>query len=304
MSPQPRVSAVIPTRDRPALLHRAVQRIADQDFADGLECIVVFDQTDPVLPPVDMPEGSTLRAIKNDRSPGLAGARNSGALAAQGEFLAFCDDDDEWLAGKLERQVALMDAQPDLKIVATGIEVQYQEKRFERLSPAPTVTFEELLESRRTDIHPSTFLVRRASFMDEIGFVNEDLPGSYAEDYEWLLRAARLGSIGVIREPLVRVHWHKSSYFSERWQMIASALTYLLEQYPEFNENSRGLARVTGQIAFAHGAAGNRSEARRWARRTLSANWRQPRAYLGYAVSLGVPAPFLLRLAHLAGRGI
>ncbi len=304
MQTHPRVSVIIPTRDRPALLRRAIERVAEQDFDGDLECIVVFDQTEPDLPAVNIPAGMELRAVTNERSPGLAGARNSGVESARGEFVAFCDDDDEWLPGKLARQLDVAAGEGQKTVIATGIEVRYGEKSFERLSPADTVTFAELLQSRRTDVHPSTFLVRRSAILEDIGFVDEKLPGSYAEDYEWLLRAARITPIRVLKEPLVRVHWHKSSYFSERWQTIASALVYLLEQYPEFNANQRGLARITGQIAFAHGAAGNRAEARRWARRTLSANWRQPRAYLGYAVSLGLPASFLLRLAHMAGRGI
>lgn len=304
MPSAPTVSVVIPTRDRPALLRRAIQRVSEQRFDGEIDCIVVFDQSEPDLPVVETPQNVRLRAVTNERSPGLAGARNAGAVAATGELLAFCDDDDEWLPEKLARQVAVLDANDDVRLVATGIEVRYGERSFDRLSPRSTVSFDELLEDRRTDVHPSTFLVRREAFLGEIGLVDEKLPGSYAEDYEWLLRATRLGPLHTIQEPLVRVHWHKSSYFSERWQMIASALSYLLEQYPEFDGNPRGFARIAGQIAFAHGAAGNRSEARRWARRTLSANWRQPRAYLGFAVSLGIPAPLLLRLAHMAGRGI
>ncbi|MDQ4142874.1 MAG: glycosyltransferase [Actinomycetota bacterium] len=303
MSSPPTVSVIIPTRDRPELLRRAIRRVCEQRFDGGIECLVVFDQSEPNLPDVEVPDGVQLRALSNRRKPGLAGARNSGALEANGELLAFCDDDDEWLPDKLAHQVTAFE-EPGVRVVATGIEVHYEERRFDRLSPRDTVTFDELLESRRTDVHPSTFLISKTAFLDEIGFVDEDLPGSYAEDYEWLLRAARLGPIRTLREPLVRVHWHKSSYFSDRWQMIASALSYLLEQYPEFKDHPRGFARVAGQIAFAHGAAGNRSEARAWARRTFSANWRQPRSYLALAVSAGLPAQSLLRLAHMAGRGI
>ena len=304
MSDYPSVSVVIPTRERPELLTRALERVVEQDYRGRIECLVVFDQSEPVLPSVASRRGVELRAVTNDRTPGLAGARNAGILAAKTDLVAFCDDDDEWLRDKLSRQVALLRRVPSAEVVSCGIEVRYEDKSFDRLSPQPSVTFEELLESRRTDVHPSTFLVRREALLDGIGLVDEDLPGSYAEDYEWLLRAARRAPIETLRVPLVRVHWHRSSYFSERWQTIASALTYLLERYPEFRGNDRGFARISGQIALAHGAAGDRREARRWARRTFSANWRQPRIYLAVAVSLGLPPQVLLRLAHLAGKGL
>lgn len=304
MSDYPSVSVVIPTRDRAELLARSVRRVAEQDYRGTIECIVVFDQSEPSLPPIEGRKGFGLRAVTNDRTPGLAGARNAGVVAAEGDLVAFCDDDDEWFVDKLSRQVGLLRRQPDAEVVSCGIEVRYEDKSFDRLSPEPRVTFEELLESRRTDIHPSTFLIWRKALLDGIGLVDENLPGSYAEDYEWLLRAARRRPIETLRVPLVRVHWHRSSYFSERWQTIASALTYLLERYPEFRGNDRGFARISGQIALAHGAAGDRSSARRWAKKTFSANWRQPRTYMALAVSLGLPPQVLLRLAHLAGKGL
>ena len=304
MSGRPSVSVVIPTRDRKQLLERALRCITEQTYDGDIECIVVFDQSVPDLPAIDTHPNLTVKAITNTRTPGLAGARNSGADQANGELLAFCDDDDEWLPEKLALQVGAFERADDVPTLATGIEVHYEDRTFPRISPNDEVTFDELLASRRTDVHPSTFLVRLDDFRGRIGPVDEHLPGSYAEDYEWLLRAARVAPIKTLRLPLVRVHWHRSSYFSERWQTIASALSYLLERYPEFHDSDGGFARISGQIAFAHGAAGDARDAREWARRTFSANWREPRTYLALAVSFGVPAKHVLRLAHLAGKGI
>lgn len=297
------VSVVVPTLDRRELLRRCLTAVLAQEFSGTLECIVVFDGTEPDVPEVPNPHGYEIRAITNNRKPGLAGGRNTGALAATGEFIAFCDDDDEWLPTKLSRQLAALESRPDAAAAATGIEIKYEDRLFRRVPPKDEVTFDDLLLSRRTDVHPSTFLFRR-SLLEQIGFVDEDLPGSYAEDYEWLLRATRLGPVLTVRDPLVRIYWHRSSYFEGRWQTVATALTYLLERYPEFNRVPRGFARVAGQIAFAHSASGNRDEARRWARRTFSANWREPRTYLAVAVTLGLSPDRVLQLAHRSGKGI
>ena len=108
-----------------------------------------------------------------------------------------------------------------------------------------------------------------------------------------------------VPEPLVVIHWHQSSFFSDRWRTIISALTYLVDKHRELQQEPSGLARIYGQIAFAHAALGERGKARSWARRTLSLNRRERRAYLALAISVGlISAKMVTRLAHVAGKGI
>jgi glycosyltransferase involved in cell wall biosynthesis len=301
----PTVSVVVPTRDRPELLRRAVTAILGQTYPGLVECVVVFDQSDPDLPWEDPGPTRRLQVVRNDRTPGLAGARNAGAAQATGELLAFCDDDDEWLPRKLERQVEALTRRPDAAVATTGIVVRYGDRSVTRLAPTPEITHRQLLRSRLTELHPSTVLVRRRELLDGIGLVDERIPGSYAEDYEWLLRAARRAPVLAVQEPLVVVHWHQSSFFSDRWRTIISALTYLVDKHRELEQEPSGLARIYGQIAFAHAALGERDAARRWARRTLSLDRRERRAYLALAVSLRlVKARTVVRLAHVAGKGV
>jgi glycosyltransferase involved in cell wall biosynthesis len=301
----PRVSVVVPTRDRPELLRRAVTAILGQTYKGPVECLVVFDQSEPELPWPGLPPGRTLVLRRNDRTPGLAGARNSGILAATGELVAFCDDDDEWLPEKLARQVARLLATPGAAVSTTGILVRYQDRTITRLAPTILVTHRQLLRSRLTELHPSTVLARRDRLLAQIGLVDEDIPGSYAEDYEWLLRASRLGPLLAVAEPLAIIHWHQSSFFADRWRTIIAALTYLVDKHRDLQQEPSGLARIYGQIAFAHAALGERKPARRWARRTLSLNRRERRAYLALAISLGlVSAKTVVRMAHGAGKGI
>jgi glycosyltransferase involved in cell wall biosynthesis len=301
----PLVSVVVPTRDRPQLLRRAVGAVLGQTYEGPIECLVVFDQSDPDLPWPELPPGRRLRLLRNERTPGLAGARNSGILAANGELVAFCDDDDEWLPEKLSRQVARLLATPGSTVSTTGILVRYQDRTTTRLAPTILVTHGQLLRSRLTELHPSTVLARRRQLLDDIGLVDEQIPGSYAEDYEWLLRASRHAPVLAVPEPLAVIHWHPSSFFADRWRTIISALTYLVDKHRELQQEPSGLARIYGQIAFAHAALGERGAARRWARRTLSLNRRERRAYLALAISLGlVSAKNVVRMAHVAGKGI
>jgi glycosyltransferase involved in cell wall biosynthesis len=301
----PTVTVVVPTRDRPELLHRALESIVGQRYPGDIECVVVFDQSELAMPSVGLRKGRSLAGVSNERTPGLAGARNMGTLASKGDLLAFCDDDDEWLPDKLRLQVEALNSDGRAAVATCGVYVHYDGRTFPRVSPTRLVTLRHLLRSRMMEVHPSTILVRRSELVGRIGLVDEAIPGSYGEDYEWLLRAARCAPLVAVPRPLVRIHWHRSSWFADRWQTISAGLTYLLKKHPEFGQDARGLARIMGQIAFAHAASGQRRVARRWAGRCLRLNWRERRAYLALAVSLGiVRAGTIVRLAHAAGRGI
>ena len=301
----PPVSVVIPTRDRPELLRRAVRQVLGQHYEGEIECLVVFDQSEPVEVLEELVPRRSLRTIANQRTPGLAGARNAGALAAGGELVAFCDDDDEWLPGKLAAQVAVLRDHPEAAVVACGIQVHYGERVIERVPPPGPVPLERFLRSRVMEIHPSTILVRRQALLGPIGLVDEQLPGSYGEDYEWLLRAARVAPVVVVPRPLVRVHWHATSFFSGRWQTIIDAIAYLIDKHPELGDDPAGMARLEGQLAFAHAALGQRGLARSFAARALRRNWRERRGYVALAVSARLlRAETVLRLANSIGKGV
>lgn len=300
----PAVSVIIATHDRPQLLARAIEAVLGQDYPGPIECVVVFDQADPDKDLArDDPHRSVVVTV-NDRTPGLAGARNAGVAASSGALLAFCDDDDEWLPVKLTRQVARL-AETGADVAVSGIHVNYGDRTITRVPAAGDVTLAELLRRRVMEAHPSTVVVRREAFLDRIGPVDEEIPGSYGEDYDWMLRAAAAGPIAVVPEPLVTVLWGRTSHFNRKWRTIAEALRYLLDKHPGFADDPRGLARVQGQIAFAHAALGERAEARAWALRALRGSWRERRAYLALLVSLRLlTADRVLRLAHATGRGI
>jgi glycosyltransferase involved in cell wall biosynthesis len=304
-SPWPTVTAVIPTKNRPELLARAVQAVMNQDYPGQVECIVVFDGSEPVTPEVTVPANRTLTVLVNNRTPGLAGNRNTGYLAATGEYVASCDDDDEWLPDKLSAQVELLRRRPDASAAASGYLLVNAERDIERTAPLPVLTFEDLLRHRHTEANASTYMLRRSALVDDIGLVDEQLPGSYAEDYDLLLRAARTGPIVCIQRPLTRVYVHKSSFFADKWRTIDAALTYLLAKVPEFADDNTGLGRIEGQQAFAKAALGQRREAVRLARRSLRRSMKSKQSWAALIVASGLVSPgWVLAAAQRAGYGI
>jgi len=300
----PLVSVVVATRNRPQMLRSAISAITASDYVGPVETIVVFDQSEPDYSVASNDEHRPVRVITNTRTPGLAGARNSGALAAEGRWLALCDDDDEWFPTKLRLQVDRLRATPAARLATCGISVHFDGEDFVRIPVEERLTFEAFLDDRMTEVHPSSFVMDRTWFIEELGLVDEELPGSYAEDYDILLRASRQAEIVSAPEPLVRINWHPSTYFRDRWKMIDEALGFLVDKHPEFEDAPRGLARIRGQQAFAAAAAGDRRRALSLVKETAKLRPTEKRSLLALVVAAGVPADFLLRLAHRFGRGI
>ena len=301
----PAVTAVVPTHNRPELMRRAVQSIVDQDFAGPIEIIVVFDACEQRLPEIDLPDHRVLRGIANHRVRGLAGARNSGILAASHDFIAFLDDDDAWLPGKLDAQLAVFERHPEVGLVGTAMQVDDGRSTHERLAPQSVITHDDLVRDRIAGLHSSSFVFRRTVLIDEVGMIDEQLPGAYGEDYDVLLTVARLSPVRLVNRPLVSVRWSGESYFYGRWARYAEGLSYLLDKHPELRHDPDAFARIGSQIGFALAAAGSRKQARPWLWRALRHQRLNLRAWLGLLISVRLlSAPLVARIANLVGKGI
>lgn len=301
----PPVTVVVPTHARPALMAEAVRSVLAQDYAGQVEVVVVFDACEPVLPDVVLLPGQTLRGVVNERVRGLAGARNTGILAATHPFVAFLDDDDTWLPGKLAAQMPLFHEHPDVRLVATAMQVDDGERLVDRLVPTDVVSHAALVRERFGGLHSSSFVFRRDALVDEIGLIDEDLPRGYAEDTDVLLAASRLAPVRLVNEPLVRVRWQGQSYFFGRWADYAAALTYLLHKHPQFLDDASAHARMLSQIAFGEVSSDQRRAGRRHARQALALRPTTLRAWLALAVGLRLLTPgAVVAVARRFGKGI
>jgi glycosyltransferase involved in cell wall biosynthesis len=138
---------------------------------------------------------------------GFAGGWNEGVAAAAGELLAFIDSDDLWEPDKLEKQVALLDARPEVDYVISRV-------RFflEPGHACPPGFRPELLEGDHVANMPSALLVRRSAF-DAVGPFRTDL--TIANDIDWFARAKDAPlTLATVPEVLVhkRVHDTNLSY--------------------------------------------------------------------------------------------
>ena len=301
----PSIAVLIPTHERPELLRRAIRSVVIQGYPGELEIVVVFDKSTPDESLISEFPEVTLRVMANSREPGLCGSRNTGILAASADFVAFLDDDDEWLPGKLAAQAEALAAEPDAEFVATAMLVAFHGANSERLAGGHRVTYEQLLASRMAMLHSSSFLIRRAAMLDGIGLMDERIPRGLYEDWDVLLRAAKRRPIVHVDQPLVRIEWGRTSFFDEQWALKVRALNWMLDHHPDVGTCDVGTGRVLGQLAFAEAAQRHRSAAFGYVRRALRRNWKEPRAYLALAVASGaISASRVLTILHKRGRGV
>ncbi len=105
---QPKVSVVITAYNRPDYLEAALDSVLQQSYANH-EIIVVDDASEADLMGVVEACVGDVRYVRQSENGGPSRARNRGVALASGAYVAFLDDDDQWLPRKLEAQVAAMD---------------------------------------------------------------------------------------------------------------------------------------------------------------------------------------------------
>lgn len=195
----PRVSVIIPTYNRAAMLKEAVDSVLAQNYRN-FELIVVDDgSTDDTL--------EFLSAFREDITlvrqthQGVSSARNAGIKAASGSLVAFLDSDDLWLPEKLSHQVDFFNANPEAQICQTeeiwirnGIRVN-PKKRHKKPSG---MIFKASLNLCL--VSPSAVMLRHG-LLKTIGLFDESLPA--CEDYDLWLRISSRFPVHLIDEPLL-----------------------------------------------------------------------------------------------------
>jgi glycosyltransferase involved in cell wall biosynthesis len=203
----PTVSAVIPSRNRPAFAVRAVRSVLTQTFLD-LEVIVVIDGPDPeTVAMLQQIDDRRLRVIALKASVGPSEARNIGARNAQGKWVALLDDDDEWLPRKIEKQLAVgesIKAHVPLVVCSFILKTASHTSNAPRRFPRPHEHISEyLFGSPRNGFQTSGFFSSREMFL-RIPW--RSLRG--LQDIDWFLRVTAQPDVEleIVPEPLC-IYW-------------------------------------------------------------------------------------------------
>ena len=205
--PYPRVTVLIPAYNAARTIERALASVWRQNYP-AMEVIVVDDcSTDDTGLQVEKMTGGNLSLIRLDRNRGVSGALNVGIRQARNDYIAFLDADDEWLADKLIKQLPVIEAHPDMTLIACGGEsVDPAGRTFDtfglELPPhSPREFWRALLV--KTYFSRSSVIARRARLL-EVGGFDEALMVS--EDQDMWIKLATSGETGFLPEVLVRIY--------------------------------------------------------------------------------------------------
>jgi glycosyltransferase involved in cell wall biosynthesis len=153
-----KASVIIPVYNGERTIARAINSVLDQVF-DGFEIIVVEDGSTDSSASIIEAYGRQVRMVRQPNR-GAAAARNAGAKAASGEYLAFLDADDEWLPGKLRACVDALDSSPHA-VLAYSDMMSSEGTAIVPMRGSPSL---DCLLATSFGLFPSAMLVRRAAF--------------------------------------------------------------------------------------------------------------------------------------------
>ena len=202
------VSCIIPSYKRTDTLRRAINSVLKQTYKN-IEVLIVDDnfngdeyseQVRNIVVSFDNPR---IRLISQPMHINGAEARNAGVRAAKGEYIAFLDDDDEWLSEKIEKQLRFLKDNP----IYDGCSVFYQEFNNNIVvHSCPPYIARDLFYKifcREVAVLTPTVLLKKGCLINT-GIFDNSLKRH--QDLQMLLRFTSKYNLGVLPEYLVKIH--------------------------------------------------------------------------------------------------
>ena len=229
----PTATIVIPTKDRPHLLPRALASALAQTVAE-IEVIVVDDgSAEPVRLAGDDPR---VLLIRNQHAVGVSASRNLGLERARGRWITFLDDDDELLPGMVELSLEAVrrSALPKPVAVLSAIEDVDSDGVVQRVCHPIAVARGGALyghRSQQTYTLQTNSLLAPVEVLRAIGGWDGALKGW--EDDDLLLRLVQVCSIEALLEVTYRLHGHDGPRLHRDAEAMISGVRQTMARYPE-----------------------------------------------------------------------
>ena len=240
------VSAIVPVFNGESTIAAAIDSALNQNF-DATEVIVVNDGSTDGTALILRSYGSKIRVIEQSNR-GVSAARNAGAAIARGEYLAFLDDDDEWLPGKLAKVVLALDRNAAATLAFSDVIQIGPDVSLGQPSPIGRAPSMDDLLTRNWGIFTSSVVMRRRAF-ERCGGFREEFKGCGCEDsYMWML-AREQGEFEYEPEPLVLRRGFEFSELADKYGPSLRVYKHLVRQ--RYGERAQPLIKEIN-LAFAN----------------------------------------------------
>jgi glycosyltransferase involved in cell wall biosynthesis len=204
---RPFITVVIPAYNAERTIRRAIDSVVLQNYPD-LEIIIVDDaSSDGTARVVEAHRDRRIKLLRLPENLGECGAMNAGIAEARGDYVAFLDADDEWLATKLSKQIATFEQSPKASFVTCAchyVDTSGHPYRLFGMPPHgldPSQAWRMLL-SKSFVAKPC--VVARTQSLKSVGPFDTTL--RVAGDQDMWIKLASVGEIAIVPEVLTIVH--------------------------------------------------------------------------------------------------
>jgi glycosyltransferase involved in cell wall biosynthesis len=246
------------------MLRRAIESVLAQTYYD-YEIIVVSDaSTDNTGEIVAAFADDRIKFLEHSLHRGASAARNTGIREARGRYIAFLDDDDEWVPQKLEWQLPVIENSPPEVGLVYGWMEYYQDGKPFAINQ-PTLKGDVFLETiDRQAIGGCPTVIIKREVIEKVGYFDEYLPRG--NDGDFSRRVCRVFKVDYVPKVLARIHvGHKDRISSgEREGLIndiKAGMAKLNKFDSELREHPKIRANILLKIAASQARLGNRREA-------------------------------------------
>ena len=250
----PQVSVIINCLNGERYLSEAMDSVFAQTFKDWE---IIFWDNASIDQSGDIAKGygDRVRYFKSETTTSLGRARNLALSHAQGEYVALLDCDDIWLPRKLEKQLKILDRNPDVALCYSNSRFFNSGgdlyDHFSQARPWRGMAFGQLLESNF--ISSETMVFRRSALETLDQVFDEDL--TMVMDYDLTLRLAHIYPIDYVEEALSKWRMHEGSESSRKRFLIPRENRLMLERliraYPDLVTSYRdAISRFTHNVNY------------------------------------------------------
>lgn len=231
------VSVIIPTRNRPELLRNALVSVLHQTEQDFVVLVVDDDAEQGSAEAVVQGLGDPrIHYVRQPEHRGVTAARNVGVAWASAPYIAFLDDDDEWLPEKLSVQLrALETSAPDVAGVYSARLTVYRET-----GQVSTHRFPEPFSPWRGNVITTSSLLIRRNCFDSVGRFDEQLTAG--EDWDMWVRIGSRFRFVYIDQVLIRYSVHAASTSWYALKHVQSREIILQKHADVFGRHPRSFA--------------------------------------------------------------